>query len=92
MISFTQNCRGQHDIIKKIIISTKQGTDTIHAVFLTKYHKYPSTTILKHLNVLDKVTKPPYEFLIDMMPHDPYSIPIHVRIINISYISHKKKE
>ena len=27
---------------------------------MMKYHKYPSTTILKHVNVLSKLGKPPY--------------------------------
>ena len=28
-----------------------------HALIPTKYQKYPSTTILKHVDVLDKVDK-----------------------------------
>ena len=39
---------------------TKSGTDTIHTDILMKYQKYPSTTILKHVNVLDKVHNPPW--------------------------------
>ena len=42
-------------------------TDTIHAVFLVNYQKNPSTTILKHVNILDKVNISPYVILIDMM-------------------------
>ena len=41
MMEFTNNDWGQHDIINNIKILTKQGTDTIHAIILTKYHKYP---------------------------------------------------
>ena len=41
-----QNEWGQCDIINKIKIWTKRGTDTIHAVLPKKYQKYPSTTIL----------------------------------------------
>ena len=37
----------------------KRGTDMIHSVIPKKYQKYPSTTILKHMNVLDKVNKIP---------------------------------
>ena len=35
-----------------------------------KYQKYPSTTILKFENVLDKVNKLPYMCLLNMTPHD----------------------
>ena len=45
MIEFMNNDWGQRDIINNIKILTKQGTYTIHAVILTKYQKYPSTTI-----------------------------------------------
>ena len=55
MMDFTHNDWGQRKIINKITIWTKQGTYTIHAVILTKYQKYPSTTILKHANVLAKL-------------------------------------
>ena len=33
-----------------------------------KYQKYPSTTILKHANVLAKVNKLTYKNLLDMTP------------------------
>ena len=33
------------------------GTYTIHAVIPKKYHKYPSATIHKHVNVLSEVNK-----------------------------------
>ena len=89
MMSFTKNDWSQHDIINKIIILTKQVTDMIHAVIPTKYHKYPSTTILKHVNLLDKINKTPYVRLLNMTPHDAYSITIHVRTMNMSDISHK---
>ena len=36
---------------------TKKGTDKIHDAMPKKYQKYPSTTIIKHMNVLDKVNK-----------------------------------
>ena len=57
MMSFTQNDCNQRDIINKIIILTKQGTDMIHAIIPMKYKKYPSTAILKHENVFDTVNK-----------------------------------
>ena len=56
-MSFTQNEWSQHDIINIIIILTKKGTNTIHAIMPTKYQKDPSTTILKHANDLAKVDK-----------------------------------
>ena len=46
-------------MINKIIILTKQGTDTIHAIIPKEYQKYPSTTILKHANVLAKLNEFP---------------------------------
>ena len=57
MTSFTKNDWGQCDIINKVIILTKRGTDTMHAAIPKKYQKYPSTTILKHNHVLDKENK-----------------------------------
>ena len=59
MMGFTQNNSGQYDIINKIKILTKRGTDTIHALIPKKYQKYPSTKRLKHANVLAKVNKYP---------------------------------
>ena len=56
-MEFNQNDWGQRDIINKIIILTKGGTDRMYSVILKKYHKYPPTTILKHANVLAKVNK-----------------------------------
>ena len=70
MMELTQNDWGHCDIINKISIWTKQGTYMIHAVILTKYHKYLPTTILKHVNFLAKVNKFPYERLHNMTPHD----------------------
>ena len=58
-MKFTQNDLGQHDIINKTRILTKQGIDTIHAVIPTKYQKYPSTIILKNAIFLAKVNKSP---------------------------------
>ena len=52
MMSFTYNNLGQRTIINKIIILTNRGADGIYTVILAKYHNYPSTTILKHVNVL----------------------------------------
>ena len=49
-----------------------------------KYQKYPSTTILKHENVLDKVNKLPYACLHHMAPHDAYSITIQLHKITIA--------
>ena len=36
----------------KTKILTKQGSDMMQNFIPTKYHKYPSNTILKHENVL----------------------------------------
>ena len=58
-MNFIQNDWGQRDIINKIKILTKQDTDMIHVVTTTKYHKYPSNTIIKHANVLDELNKSP---------------------------------
>ena len=52
------------------MILTKQVTDTIHTAIPTKYHNYPSTTILKLVDILDIVNKLTYMRLLDMMPHD----------------------
>ena len=54
-----KNDWGQCDIINKTIILTKQVTDKIHDFIPEKYQKYPSNTIIKHANVLDKVNKWP---------------------------------
>ena len=59
MREFTQNDLGQHDIINKIIILNKLGSDMIHDVIPTKYQKYFSTTILEHANFWDNVNKRP---------------------------------
>ena len=50
----------------------------IHSVIPTKYQKYPFTTILTHVNVLDKLNKLYSRSLYNMRPHDAYNIPIHV--------------
>ena len=55
MVEFAKNDWGQPEIINKITIITRLGTYTIHAIIPNKYQKYPSTTILKHANYLDKV-------------------------------------
>ena len=59
---------------------------------MNKYKKYPSITILKHVNVLAKVKKSPNGRLLNMMPRDAYSITIHVCTNNMVNISHKQKE
>ena len=68
MMKFTHNDWDQHNIINNIVILTKWGADTIYIVLPTKYHKYSSTTILKHVNILDQVDKLPYKCLLDVMP------------------------
>ena len=78
--------------MNNVIILTKRGTDNIHAIIPKKYQKYTSTTIPKHVDVLDKVNKLPYMCLLYMTPHDSYIIKIHVCTMNISVISHDKKE
>ena len=89
-MKLTQNYWGWHAIISNIIILTKRGTDRIHAIIPTKYYKYPSTTILKHTNVLAKVDQLPYGSLPNMTPHESYSITIHLRTVTLSEISHKQ--
>ena len=59
MMDFIQNYLSKHEIINKIIILNKRGSDMIHDVTPTKYHKYFSTTILEHANCLGKVNKSP---------------------------------
>ena len=86
------NDRGQCDIINRIITLTKRSSDTIHEIIPTKYQKYPSNTILIHMNVLAKVNKSPWRRLLNMTPHDTYSIPIHVHTMNLTDINHKQKE
>ena len=92
MMEFTQNYWGQHDIINKIVILTKQGTDKIHAVIPKKYWKYPWTTILKDAIFLAKVKKLPYRRLTNMNPHGAYIIIIHVSTVTLADISPKQKE
>ena len=67
-MSFSHNEQGEGDIINNIIILTKRSADTIYTVSMTKYKKYPSTTILKHVNILAKVNKSPHENLLNMTP------------------------
>ena len=38
-MGFTQNNWGQIEIINKVTMLTKRGSDTIHAVIPTKYQK-----------------------------------------------------
>ena len=63
----------------------------VHAIILTKYQKYPSTTILKYVNILAKVNKLPSFCLHKMKPHDAYSITIHVCTMTLAKISHEQK-
>ena len=91
MMEFTQNDWFQRDIINKLIILTKRGTDTINFVIPKKYHKYTSITVLKHANVLAEVNKSSYARLHNMMPHDAYIIKILVRIVTLGEISHEKR-
>ena len=58
-MDFTKNEWDQHDIINKIIILNKRGSDMIHDVIPTKYQKYLSTSILERANFLAKVNKSP---------------------------------
>ena len=58
-MEFTQDDWVQHDVINKIMILNKQGSDMINDVIPTKYQKYLSITILEHANVLAKVNKSP---------------------------------
>ena len=70
----------------------KQGTYMVHAIIPEKYQNYSSTTILKHANVLAKLNKMPHVRLLNITPHDPFSITIHVYAMTISGISHEQKE
>ena len=79
-------------IINIIILLTKRGTYRIHSVIPENFHEYPSIKILKRVNVLAKVNKPYYVRLLNMTPHDTYSIPIHVHTMNLTDINHKQKE
>ena len=69
----------------------KQVSYAIHDVIPKKYHKYPSNTILKHVNVLAKVNKLPQGGLHNMTPHDAYIITTHIRTVTLVEISHTKR-
>ena len=56
----------------------------IHDVIPTKYQKYFSAAILEHAKFLDKVNKSPEVHLHNIMPHDDYSITIHIRTVNLT--------
>ena len=92
MMSFTKNDWGQRDIINKITVLTKRGADTIYTSIPMKYQNYHSTTIIKHANVLAKVNKLPYGSSLNVMPHDSYSIKIHVHTMIIAESSHEQKD
>ena len=62
----------------------------IYIILPKKHQKYPSTTILKHVNVLAKVNKSSYMSLLNTAPHDACSITIHVHTMTLADISHKK--
>ena len=91
MMEFMQNALGQCDIINKIKILIKRVSDKIHDIISTKYQKYPSNKILKHANILAKVNKSPKGGLLNTSSHDAYSIPIHVRTMTLSDISHEQR-
>ena len=69
-MGFTQNHRGQRDIIKISIGLTKQG------IHLTKYSNIRM--------FLAKVNKLPYGCLHYMMPRDACSITIHVCTVTLA--------
>ena len=92
IMSFTQNDWVQRSILNKIILLTNLVKDTKHDVIPIKYQKYSSTTILKHENILAKVDKLSYVFVLNMIPHGAFIIPIHLRKFSISEISHKQME
>ena len=48
----------------------KRGTYKIHSVITKKYQKYPSTTMIKHVGVLDQVNKFTFVRLLNITPHD----------------------
>ena len=64
----------------------------IYTIITEKYQKYPPTTLLKNVDVLAKVNKLPYGHLLNLTPHDAYSITIHVRTMTLADISHEKKQ
>ena len=82
-----QNDWVQHDIINKIRISNKRGSDMIHDI-----NEYFSTTIIEHANVLAKVNKSPWENLHNITPHYAYIITINVHTVTLADISHEQKE
>ena len=47
---------------------------TIHAVSVTKYQKYPSILILKHVNVLSEVIKSHDVHLYKIKPYSKYTV------------------
>ena len=89
-MSFTYYDWGKREIINNIRILTKRDTYTIYAVILTKYQNYLSTIILKHVNILAKANKSLYGCLLNMTPHDAYSIKINMNTMTLTDINHKK--
>ena len=56
-----------------------------------KYHKYVSTKIIKHVNVLAKLNKSTHVSLLNITPYDTYSITIHTRTMTIMGVSREQK-
>ena len=52
-------------------------------------YQYPSKTILKRVNVLAQVDKPPYKRLLNKTPLNAYNFTVHVRTMTLEEISHK---
>ena len=83
---------GQCNIINRIKILGKRGSDKIHDVISTKYQKYPSNTKLNMLMFMAKVNKLPQGSLINIPSNDAYSIPIHLRTMTLADISKEQRE
>ena len=74
------------------MILTNQGIDKIHAIIINKFHKYPLTTIPKHVNILAKENNSHYMRLINMTPHGSYIIKIHIRTMTMFNISQEQND
>ena len=59
------------------------GTDMIHAVIPMECEKYPSTTILKHENILAEVNKSHNVYFSNKNVQEVYSTKIYVRTMTI---------
>ena len=71
------NNKQHHNLNQKV-------TDTIHAVILMKYHKYPPTTILKHTNVLYQVRNLTFLLLSSLMSYKIFTV-IHSTYEQLPY-------